>query len=92
MLSTMWNFFSLLNMCDAMNATTHDPHMDSSVLTMARSCAFDTHRAPLNEGQNIHRNRVPIIANTSLKKAKTQPRTEKKETTRDTNGKRGKQY
>ena len=46
-----------------MNATMHELHSASTVLMIARFCCDPWTIPALNDGQYIHRNRVPIIAN-----------------------------
>ena len=48
-----------------MNAELHDPVIEIKVLMIQRCCSMGPASALLNDGQNIHRKIVPIIANVS---------------------------
>jgi hypothetical protein len=47
------------------NVAMHDDEILKRVLTIARVCPSSTATAELNDGQNNHKNKVPIIANKS---------------------------
>ena len=64
------NFFTMFNLPlptndEIKNVAMHDEQILSKVLTIARVCPSSTAVAELNDGQNNHKNKVPIIANKS---------------------------
>merc|ERR1719162_1771196 len=63
-ISTIENF-PFLRICENRKAPMQEPQSESTVFTITRCCEMGSARAPLKLGQNIHRNKVPTIANVS---------------------------